>query len=124
VCAVSFSDLVDRDDVRVIECRVESGFAKEAPYPFLIHGEALGKDFESDFAAEFCILGKINIAHTARGDDSYDLVMSDLLPDVSVMVDERFGDSFDRGLFEITAIIRIEQTFDLAANGIIRTIFI
>ena len=59
-------DLVDGDDVRVVQRRGGARLPSEASRLRLVAREGGGKHLECDLAAEFNVLGQIDLAHPAR----------------------------------------------------------
>ena len=72
------SDLIDRDDVRVIEGRGGFRFENEPAKPFLVPHQHGRKDFQRDATLEGQILGEVNFPHSPGPECPYHPVVRDL----------------------------------------------
>ena len=72
-----FTDLVNGDDVRMIECRDRFGFLLEAAHAVGILGEFGGQELDGNLAFELRVLGKPDFAHAPGAERRDDSVMRD-----------------------------------------------
>src|SRR5215510_13327950 len=79
--AISFADLVNRQDVWVVERGGRFRFVFESSYAIRIFCEGGGQYFERDLAFESGILGQEDFSHPATAEQADDLVMPDAAPD-------------------------------------------
>ena len=71
------SDLVDRDDARVVERRCGFRFDDEAPKPLLVVDEPRRKDLERNASLQGEILGEVHLSHAAGSQRAHDSVVGD-----------------------------------------------
>jgi hypothetical protein len=69
------TDVVNRDDVRMIQRRRRPGFADEPGQAVLIVGRCGRQHFQRDLAAETDVLSEIHLAHPALAEGTDDLVV-------------------------------------------------
>ena len=72
---VGFADIVNRADVGMIERGGSAGFAAEAFERLRVFSEIVGKKFQGDVAAEVCVFGFVNDAHSAAAEPFDDAVV-------------------------------------------------
>jgi hypothetical protein len=60
--------LVNRQNIRMIQARGGKGFLLKTAQAFFVFGNTFRQNFERDFTPQFCIFGKINLAHPARAE--------------------------------------------------------
>jgi hypothetical protein len=78
VRAFECTDLKNSKDVWVIEPRCRPCLLFEAAYTLLIVRHIGKQNFQRDLTIEFCILGKVNFAHTARADLGYYAIVQEI----------------------------------------------
>src|SRR5580704_1300723 len=78
---VLFINIVDRANVRMVQCGSSSRLALETLKRFLVSGELVRKEFQRDLAAEANVLGFIDDTHTAATEFLDNAVMGDSLAD-------------------------------------------
>jgi hypothetical protein len=66
--AANFSNLVDGADVGVVQRRSGSRFAAKPLRGLRVVDRFIGKEFEGDEAAEFQILGLVDLTHASTAD--------------------------------------------------------
>ena len=69
------TDLVDRDDARVVERRRRLGFDDEAPEPLFVPDELRREDLERDASLEGQVLSEVDLAHPARPQRAHDSIV-------------------------------------------------
>jgi len=75
-----FTDLVDRANIGMVECRGGTRLTTKAFQRLWVSGNVIGQEFQSDEATKVGILGFINHTHTATAEFLDDAVMRDRLP--------------------------------------------
>ena len=75
--AVLVVDFIDGADVGMIQGRGGLGFALEAAERLRVFGYIVGKELESDKAAELYVLSLVDHAHPATAELFYNAVMRD-----------------------------------------------
>jgi len=73
--ALVLAEVVDRQDVRVGEGGHGLRFPLEAGEPARVARESLGQDLHRDAAAEAGVAGPVDLAHPARAEWRFDLVV-------------------------------------------------
>src|SRR5438128_1410814 len=63
-----FVNLVNRDDVRMVQCRSSLGFLHKPTHAIRMSSNLSGQNLKSNFAIQFRILRQIDFAHSARAD--------------------------------------------------------
>jgi len=74
-------NLVDRADVRMIQCRGSFGFALKTGECLRVFGYVVGQELKGDEATEFNILSFVDHSHAATAQLVNDAVMRDGLAD-------------------------------------------
>ena len=72
---------MDRADVRMIQCRGGLRFALKAAECLRVSGYIVGKELESDKAAQLYVLSLVDHAHPAAAELFYNAVVRDGLAD-------------------------------------------
>src|ERR1044072_359344 len=80
VRAGGLANLVDRDDVRMIECGSGARLLFEASQAIFVGRERSGQEFQCDFATEAFVFREINLAHSATTDERDHLIGTEGLP--------------------------------------------
>jgi hypothetical protein len=73
----AFADVVDRDEVRMVECRCGARLLDEPLQPIGIARQILPQDLEREVAAKHHVPGEIHLAHPATGDQARDVETPD-----------------------------------------------
>src|ERR1043165_2347133 len=79
VAAAFGSQFVNNTDVRMIEGGGGKRFLFKTSYPLRVSRELLGNEFEGDLAAQFCVFGEIDLAHSTRPQRAQNRVRTNLL---------------------------------------------
>ena len=79
--AVSFVNLVDRADIRMIQRRRRLCFAKEPLFVFLVFEHVGAKEFQGNRALKLRVLGLVDDTHGAPAEFGEDLVVADRFAD-------------------------------------------
>jgi hypothetical protein len=74
VGAILMPDIVERANVRVIQCRDRAGFALEALAPIRVAGDVGGEHFNGDRPIEARVVRFVNFTHAAGSEGGEDLV--------------------------------------------------
>src|SRR5262245_1527106 len=75
------SDLVNRNDVRVIERGRGAGLLLEAAHAVSLLGKLFEQDFDGEFAAQPRVFRQINFAHSARAELAKNTIVRNRLSD-------------------------------------------
>ena len=78
---IGLVNLVDRADVRVVQRGCSLGFPLETAEGLCIVGEGVGKELQSDVAAELKVLRLVHDTHAPAADPAEDAVMGNRLTD-------------------------------------------
>jgi hypothetical protein len=69
--------VVERADVRVVQCGDRLRLAFEARAPLGVGAELLGQDLDGDVAVEARVAGSVNLSHPAGTDGGQDLIRAE-----------------------------------------------
>src|SRR5215469_4623028 len=95
-------------------------FLLEAADPGPVTREAVGQKLESDLAPQSCVLGEVNVSHSARAKQVNDLVRPDILADHSGSIaGDQFGCDPKPRCFDeaFGSLVRLEQRLYLRSKG-------
>src|SRR5690606_2158003 len=73
VDALVVADVIDRDDSGVVQLCHRSGLKLETLYSLVICDVPRRQDLQRDLSAEFLVKGEINLTHSARAEEPFDL---------------------------------------------------
>jgi hypothetical protein len=80
VIQVSLPDVVNRQDVRMVQCRNGAPLSLEAPQAIFVCREMRRQQLERDFAAQLRVLCKIDLSHAALAKQADEPVLPDSSP--------------------------------------------
>src|SRR6266705_1707259 len=121
------SDLVNREDVRMVQGRCGPRLLFEASQAFRLFREVRGQQLKRDLATERHVLSKIDLPHAAGAQQFDNAVMADSLAckyfgrSVDLLFRQRFSFHFERGTLDKTARLLMgrKQYFNLFAKRLI-----
>ena len=75
--AVGLFQSINGCDVGMVQRGEHLRLPMESSHPFGVVYKIFGQDFQRDFAAQLCIAGTVHLTHSARADDSGNLISSE-----------------------------------------------